>query len=134
LAWASCTTNDSMACKSYNKVCCNGVINVTQDTPDNDTIMFKATTVQRLRVVAGTSKPFVLDLLVTPNKPVSMYQHFTTRYYHFGGQFPWPNATMDDAVDLVLAQNATWLNIHQGSNLNLYIIRGHKSAFVQLCA
>eukprot|EP01047_Picozoa_sp_COSAG01_P092416 COSAG01_NODE_23792_length_801_cov_9.273504_1_plen_148_part_10 len=33
--------------------------NVTQDTPDNDTIMFKAMTVQRLRVVAGTSKPFV---------------------------------------------------------------------------
>jgi hypothetical protein len=63
----------------------------------------------------------VLDLLVTPNKPVSTHQHFTTRYYHFGGEFPWPNSTMDDAVDLVLAQNATWLNIHQGSNLNLYI-------------
>lgn len=123
LAWASCAANGSTACTSwdtYNEVCCSGLINVTQDTPDND-IVFKATTGQPLRVAAGTSKPFVLDLLVTPNKPVSTHQHFTTRYYHFGGEFPWPGAMMEDAVDLVLAQNATWLNIHQGSNLNLYI-------------
>ena len=123
LAWAGCTTNGSTSCKSwdaYNKVCCSGVINVTQATPDHD-IVFKATTGQPLRVAAGTSKAFVLDLLVTPNKPVSTHQHFTTRYYHFGGEFPWPGATMEDAVDLVLAQNVTWLNVHQGSNLNLYI-------------
>ena len=38
-----------------------------------------------------------------------------------GGEFPPGNMSMAEAAAHVQAQNATWLNIHQGSNLNLYI-------------
>ena len=120
LSWASCTTKGAACSRLHNQVCCVGLINVTQDTPTAD-VVFTATTGGPLRVAAGTSKPFMLDMLVTPNKAVNTSQHFGTRYYHFGGRFPWANWTLDDAVDKVLAQNATWLVIHQGSNLNLYI-------------
>ena len=119
LAWGSCTT-DGIECGSiYNKVCCSGVANVTQQTPASN-VVFAART-GPLQVAQGKSMVFMADLLITPNKAVNLSQHFTTRYYHFGGEFPPHNMSMAEAAAVVQAQNATWINIHQGSNLNLYI-------------
>ena len=64
--------------------------------------------------------PFNFDILATPLRPVDLRQHFTTRYFHFGGTFPplGMNLTMLQAVEEIAALGATWVNIHQGSNLN----------------
>ena len=79
LSWGSCTTSTKCS-ESYNKVCCLGVMNVTQQTPSSD-VVFTATT-GPINITAGHSMDFMLDLLITPNKPVNTTQHFTTRYYH----------------------------------------------------
>jgi hypothetical protein len=130
LSWGSCTTVGAGCSSRRAQVCCAGLINVSQTTP-TAAVVFSAST-GPVRLAAGESKPYMLDLLVTPSKLVNTSQHFGTRYYHFGGQFPPPNRSMDAAVDAVLAQNATWLNIHQGSNLNLYIDYPLRSAFGSL--
>ena len=86
--------------------------------------------------------PFKFDLLITPLRPVDLKQHFTTRYFHFGGEFPPPglNLTLTEAVGQIAKLGATWVNIHQGSNLNPYInyplrpdLMGNLSGFVSLC-
>ena len=92
--------------------------------------------------VGAAGLAFNFDLLVTPLRPVNLKQHFETRYFHFGGTFPPPglNMTMEEAVDQIADLGATWVNVHQGSNLNPYInyplredLMGDLQGFVKLC-
>ena len=62
-------------------------------------------------------------MVVTPFKRVNLSQHFRTRYWHFGGEFPIPGSGLDLVQSIAQLKDlgVTWVVIHQGSNLNPYI-------------
>jgi hypothetical protein len=85
---------------------------------------------------------FHFDLLVTPVRPIDLRKHFTTRYFQLLGTFPPQglNLSMEQAVEQIAALGVTWVNVHQGSNLNPYInyplrpdLMGDLDGFVRLC-
>jgi hypothetical protein len=107
--WANCPNPGS-------PLNCHGTASVT--TGPTGTVVLQSQTGPLN--ISKAAMPFHFDLLVTPLRPVDLHQHFTTRYFHFGGTFPPPglNLTMSEAVDQIAELGSTWVNIHQGSNLN----------------
>ena len=130
-SWANCP-------KPSEAINCKGNASVSSV---NGAVLLQSSTGS---IVLSAAEPlaFNFDLLVTPLRPVNLQQHFTTRYYQFGGEFPPPglNLTMSQAVDQLAAMGVTWVNIHQGSNLNPYInyplrpdLMADLCGFVELC-
>ena len=123
--WAGChglppTTGDPASYKSN----CTGRVSVAEE---GDFVTLSSSS-SPLKLSAGSSTTFLMDLLVTPMRPVNLTQHVDTRYAHLFGNVQTknpaagnPSGTLAGLVDLIVSLNATWAILHQGTSLNTFI-------------
>ena len=121
--WSNCMP--AHGADPVNRTLCKGVVSVAEvvdqtDGRENEEVVRFGASLGSFVLSPGEFKLLPFDLLVTPLKPFNLSQHFSTRYWHFGGEFPPPESGLstDEAIEQMVELNITWVVIHQGSNLN----------------
>ena len=131
--WSNCLP--AQGAEPVNRTFCKGVVSVSEfmegaagagagagagARAGGETVVRFSASLGPLTLAPAEKKELPFDLLVTPLKPFNLSQHFRTRYWHFGGEFPPPDSGLstEQAVQQMVELNITWVVIHQGSNLN----------------
>jgi hypothetical protein len=105
-SWANC--EPIRGAEAVNRTRCKGVVSVATTTGADGTYVRFSASLGAITLAPKQTLELPFDLLVTPLKPVNLRQHFATRYWHFGGQFPPPNSGLstEQAIDQMLKLNS----------------------------